>query len=152
MPIVQSLGIFTQIKQNKIGKKSLWAFGQTLGSRTAQLLWHDIHPVFSLSHKKKKKKNLLGAPWQAPEATKEMKITWKISAQRYRQISLFLQFRHELLCNIPLLYFFVHMAPSISTLPAFQFWVKKHEYFVIPIICIFTLLPMHLTLTYILQI
>lgn len=42
------------MKQNKIGKQSLWAFGQTLGSRTAQLLWHDIHPVFSLSQKKKK--------------------------------------------------------------------------------------------------
>lgn len=47
---------------------------------------------------------------------------------------------------------FVHMAPSIPTLPPFQFWLTKHEYFGIAIKCIFTLLLVHLTLIYILQI
>lgn len=105
----------------------MWAFGQTLGSRTAQLLWHDIHPVFSLSHKRKK--NLLGAPWQAPEATKEMKIMWRTSAQRYRQISLFLQFRHGLLCNIPLLYFVCSHGPFYFYITSFPVLINKARIF-----------------------
>lgn len=81
MKIIQTLGVFSQIKESKQSCGLLvkpYAPDQANCCGMIYIL-HLVSPYH-------KNKYLLGAPWQEPEATKEIKIMLKISAERYGQV------------------------------------------------------------------
>lgn len=100
--IVQILGVFTQNKTNPQNPKRVSKQSCGFLVKPYALIVKNLYVLKSEQHNccgkicilhlvflyHKKENYLMGAPWQEPEATNEMKIILKISAQRYGQVSL----------------------------------------------------------------